>query len=230
MKKLVLVVALMLIGGIANAEGVKFETSGGVGAIVSDNEAVGVSPIGKVDAQFNIGKYLSLGAAISQTGTFEQKQVPQEIVYANASPQAFAGKEYHPHHDDVIIVEHYNTDITVNITEAPPILPKRPADRTEQSFWMAEPFIQLGFPINVFHLIGGEFAVIRPYAKAFLGASGVKTQSSTSDIGVSKGLGCGVDLSFGAFFVGVEATRRHIDTGVASYGNSCYMGKARLLF
>lgn len=215
-------VMLSLIAGlfVGSVHATQLEVSGGVGAVVPDNESVESAPVGKVDGQFNIGDYLSIGLSASQTGTFNQEQKPQEVQFANANPQAFAGKSYYEHDGDIFIIDNSDVTTTINVLPAVDPLLKRPVDRTERSFWAAEPYIQVNCPLGI----------VRPYFRAFLGASGVREYSGDTNIGVSKGIGGGVSALVGGIVVSVEAMRRHIDTGVASYGNWQYVAKAGVKF
>ena len=229
MKKWMSIVAVVAFSTSLYAVGV--ETGGGVGVHIPDNENVERAVVGKVNAGFTLGDYLSLGISASQTGTFDQVNQPQEVQYANANPNAFAGKQYHNHDGDVIIIDNSDVTTIVNVTLAPPILPKRPVDLTERSMWMAEPYLKIGVPINVVHLIGGEYLIVRPYFQAFLGASGVTTYGGTNDIGISEGIGGGLDVAVKDWIaLGAEWTRRNVNTGKNTYGDNTGMGKIILLF
>lgn len=223
MKKWMSIVAVVAFSTSLYAVGV--ETGGGVGVHIPDNENVERAVVGKVNVGWTLGNYISIGVSASQTGIFNQNQKPQEVQYANANPKAFAGKQYHNHDGDVIIIDNSDVTTIVNVTLAPPILPNRPVDLTERSMWMAEPYLKVGLPFNV-----GNMG-IKPYFHAFLGASGVTTYGGTNDIGLSKGLGAGLEvLVKEGIAMGAEWSRRNVNTGKNSYGDNTAMGKIILLF
>ncbi len=198
-----------------------FQTSAGVGASVPDNENVESAAVGKVEGMFNIGDYISIGLGFSQSGNYKQNEVPADVQLANANPQAFSGPGYYHHGGDVIIIN--DTDIAY-ITPTIDPLPKRPTDRTEKNIWTAEPIIQLGVPIWFSGIM------VKPYVRGMVGAGGVKTWDGASRVGLSKGLGCGVDVKIRYFLIGLEATRRHIETNLNTYGSNQFLAKAGLLF
>jgi hypothetical protein len=206
------------------------EGGGGVGWIASDRDGVEDTVVGKAEAMFNIGEYFGIGLSGGQTGEFNQTKVPSEITYANANPNAFGAKKHHDHDGDVIIIEGDDVSI-VNISLAPPILPKRPVDLTERSFWFAEPFVEVGIPFNTIHLVGDQYIKIKPYFRGFLGASGVRTWGGNQDIGLSEGIGAGIAVNLvGNIAISGEWTRRYINTGKNSYGNNTAMAKVSVGF
>ena len=211
MKRAIAVMALLLVPAALMAEGViGVQTSVGFGAIVSDSDNVGSAAVGKIDSQFNISRYLSLGISAGQTGHFNQKDLPKAVKDANTNPQAFAGPRYYPHGDDVIVIHDadVDVDVTVNILPAVDPLPQRPVDVTEQNYWFAEPFISLGYPISAF-----GYDIIKPYAKGFYGASGMKSQDGEVRIGSSYGYGGGVAAFItDRWSISVEALSRKIET------------------
>lgn len=218
MIKSLLVAGLVCLTGCSAAYAV--EVSGGIGAVVPDNENVESAVIGKVDAGFGIGQYLSLGVSVSQTGNFKQNDKPKEVTFAEANPQAFAGKSYHPHEGDVIIIDNSDVTTIVNVLPANDPLPNRPTDATERSFWASEAYFEAGVPLKA----------IRPYFRAFMGASGVRSYDGESRIGLSKGLGGGISFNLLGFNLAIEAMRRHIETNVNTYGSWQYMAKAGVKF
>lgn len=212
--KQLLVVGLMLLSGCTVGY-----ADIGIGAAVPDNENVESSVIGVADIKFNINDYISIGLSAGQTGNFKQDAVPQEVQYANKSPQAFTAKQF-PHHGDVIIIEGDDITNIVTINDAPNKLPSRPQDMTEQKYWFANPFLEIGIPVGP----------IRPYARAFLGAAGIKSYNGDSRIGLTKGVGGGVAFNISKFTLAVESMRRHTETNVATYGSWEHMAKIGLRY
>ena len=215
----------------APKEKVTFQASGGVGAVVPDNENVESAAMGKVDSQFNIGQYLSLGLSVGQTGNFKQNEIPKNVVFANANPQAFGVGSHHHHvNDEDLFDDNNDPDVVVNILPANDPLTKRPVNRTELSFWMAEPYIQFGAPIKIVHLIGGEYITMKPYVRGFMGAAGMRDQTGDTNVGLTKGGGVGLEFTMRDFTLGAEAMRRFTDTGKATYGDMEYFAKGGIRF
>lgn len=221
MKQAVLTLVMLLSAGLVQARGL---VTANIGTITSDNENVESAVVGKVDVGFSLNKFISVGLSAGQTGQFDEKEVPKEVVFANTHPQAFAGKkagkQYFKHGDDIIIIHNHNTNINVFVSEAPPIKPSRPFNRNESQMWMMEPHLTLGLPIKQF----------RPYVRGFLGASGVKDWGGDHTVGISKGVGAGLDFNFRGLIIGFEANRRYIDTNRNTYSNNECLGKIGLLF
>jgi len=222
---------LLVVGSHLQAQGVSFQADAGIGAVVLDDEKTESAVMGKADAQFNIGKYVSLGLSVGQTGNFKQNEIPKNVVFANANPQAFGvGGNHHHVHDEDFYDDNTDPTVVVNILPANDPLPKRPVDRTVLSFWTAEPYIQFGAPINLLHLIGGEYVQVKPYVRGFMGAAGVRDQSGDTNVGLSKGAGVGISIFMSDYTLGAEAMRRFTDTLKATYSDWSYFLKGGIRF
>lgn len=213
MKRLILLgVVAMLVTATARSWSLPIVVDAGVGAVVPDNENVESAPAGKVEARGYVAPYLSMGVSFTQTGRFNQTDKPAEVRDSLANPSAFAGKRFHHDYDGPIDTtpDYDDPDVTYNITVAPDPLPKRPEDRTESHFWAGEVFVRPSF----------WFKRIEIFGKAFVGGSGIKMANGQTDIAISRGLGCGVSYDlFNRLTLGVEAIRRHQDTGHNTYGS-----------
>src|SRR3990167_6768936 len=185
-----LVIVMFGSGLLMASESVKFESSIGAGAIVSDNENVSPSPVVTADAGWLLGNWpvrLSLGAQLGQALHFNEKDQYYSVVNGMQSNghrtyNPYAAQSHHNTDDDTIIIENNTTNVTVEVLNTPVPAPYL-RNLSEQSYFFGEPRVGAQFDLE---------EILSFYGFGFMGVSRVTRQDGTRDKGTSYGAGGGV--------------------------------------
>ena len=238
MKNMIAVAAMVILVSscLLKAEDrVKFESSIGAGAIVSDNANVSPSSVVKGDAGWQLGKFLKIGAQVGQALHFNEKDQVFSVVNGK---QSNGGGVYSPNgaahfqnDEDVFITENNTTNVTVNIINTPvpaPVL----QNLSEESYFYGEPYLGINLELLDFLSI---------YGKGAFGAARMTVQDGSKDNGTSYSYGGGIQITmndishlfFGhpaGIFIKSEALYRKIEVNRTGYDGNEFTGVIGISF